>query len=242
MTSNRQQHGTVRCGAFTLLEILAAVSMSATVLAALVSVSFGTVRLRERRARRFEDRFVVDYAVRQLRDDLTGIVVPAGLLAGPMLGEPDESGAVRLDRLEFFSTSLPAASDAPWGDIAFVSYYLEEAEDGVAYTLVRAIDRNLLAEVAEEPEEDVLLAAVDSLEISYFDGETWVDSWDSTTVENELPRAISVRLELAQVEEAETAPAPVELTIEVLPQVLPSETETDGAQTGAGDGQGGMGL
>jgi len=63
--------------------------------------------------------------------------------------------------------------------------------------LVRRVRKNLLAETAEEPVEQVILRNVASFDLRFFDGTTWTESWDSTTLDNAMPLAVEMVLETA---------------------------------------------
>ena len=56
---------------------------------------------------------------------------------------------------------------------------------------------NLLAPREVEPEEQVLCRNVISLNLRYFDGDGWVDAWDSTADANSLPLAVEIDIEIA---------------------------------------------
>jgi len=221
LQSVRDQHR------FTLLEMLAATAMFAVVLAALLSVFHGTLRMRERSCARIDGGLAREEIVSGLQRDLLGVVPPTGVLAGAFVGEKVEAGAVRLDQVRFRTSIGPLGEDEPWGDVVEVSYLLEASARGEGHDLIRASRRNLLAAVAEDPEGDVLAGAVGSFEINYLDAETWVDSWDSTTRENELPRALRLRIDFLPL--AGVTPPPVELIAEIVTQ----------PRTGASAGEGG---
>ena len=46
-------------------------------------------------------------------------------------------------------------------------------------------------------DEQVLCRNVTSLNLSYFDGEGWVDEWDSTADANSLPLAVQIDIKIA---------------------------------------------
>jgi prepilin-type N-terminal cleavage/methylation domain-containing protein len=62
--------------------------------------------------------------------------------------------------------------------------------------LVRRVTTNLLAQVAPEPFEEVLCRGVRSLNLRYYDGLAWQETWDSTLVDNEIPSAVELTIEL----------------------------------------------
>jgi prepilin-type N-terminal cleavage/methylation domain-containing protein len=72
------------------------------------------------------------------------------------------------------------------------------AADGNPNSLmvVRRVTENLLAPVEQPPMDEVLCRGVRSFRLRYFDGTQWVDSWDSTEYQDELPPAVEVTIEL----------------------------------------------
>ena len=66
-----------------------------------------------------------------------------------------------------------------------------------SYRLVRKVTTNLLSPKEVDPEEHVLCRNVMSLNLRYFDGDSWLDEWDSTEDANSLPKAVEVDIEIA---------------------------------------------
>lgn len=212
---------------FTLLEILAATAISAILLGSLYSVFHGALKLRERTFAEVETAIPRSYIAMIIRRDLTNLSPPTGILAGPAIGESDEVDGFRQDRLEFYSSSGIVNEDDPWGDIQKVEYYLQEPqdpnEDQEGLNLVRGVTRNLLASISEEPEENILLGGIQSLQITYFDGIIWQDTWDSTVVENEAPKAVNIIVKFIPEDETKRVKPPLELTFEITSQGAASQ-------------------
>ena len=205
--------------AFTLLEVLAATAITAVLLGSLYSVFHGVLQLRESTFNTLESSLPRAYVRSLLLRDLKGMAAPVGILAGAVIGEKDESEGFRRDRLEFFTSSGIINEQDSWGDLQKIEYYLEEPsekeEDQEGLDLVRAVTRNLLASVVEEPDEQRLLSGIRSLEITYYDGESWLDSWDSTVVENEAPGAVRIHLDFISTETNQWISTPLELVCEI---------------------------
>jgi prepilin-type N-terminal cleavage/methylation domain-containing protein len=193
---------------FTLIEVILATAIVAILMGALYTVFHGTMRLRETTYAAVESGLPVDYAARLIRRDLAAALPPGGILAGSFLGVSDSQAAGRMDNLDFFSASGVLTNDQPWANLQEVQYFLEDpngqsmsmsntARTAFSQTanskgmdLVRATRRNLTATVAEDPVEERLLQNVVSLEITYWDGQEWLDDWDSTALSNTIPSAI----------------------------------------------------
>ena len=226
-------------GGFTLLELLAAAAMFLVIIVALYSVFYSALRLRERANDSFEDRLSKDYVVSIIERDLAAALAPTGILAGPFVGEKEEQGSLRLDRLEIHTASGTIDEDDPWPDVQKVEYSAIEPEDTENLNekdLVRSVTRNLLSSIEEEPEQQRQLGDVQSLEFGFYDGESWQESWDSTTQENELPRAIRVRIAFLPEEETESAPLPIELIVPIAVETISTEsTEEQGTERTGGE-------
>jgi len=116
-----------------------------------------------------------------------------------------------------------------------VSYYLSPAsEGGPTKDLVRVVTRNLLSAIEATTENQPLLTGVNSAAISYFDGENWLDTWDSITTST-LPAAIKFSLVLAPRDRntSRPDPAPIELIVPVLVKTsatLQQEAAAEAAQ------------
>lgn len=216
--------------AFTLLEVLAATAISAVLLGSLYSVFHGVLRLRQSTFNTLESSLPRAYIGSILERDLKGMAAPVGILAGAVLGEKDESEGFRRDRLEFFTSSGIIKEQDPWGDLQKIEYYLEETlvkeKEGNGLDLIRAVTRNLLASVVEEPDEQRLLSGIRSFEITYYDGESWLDSWDSTVVENEAPGAVRIHVDFTSAETDKQDRTPLELVCEIPAKPIPIEEVT----------------
>ncbi len=227
----------IRARAFTLLELLVATSIFSVLIAALYAVLFGGIRLRETAWADFEAGVKREQVARVLERDLEQVVVPAGILAGPLLGETRTTDQERTDHLEFYAASGPVIDDEPWAEIQKVEYFLEapiDDTDEEGFDFVRRVQRDLLATVVEEEEipetEWRLLSGVTAMTIQYYDGAQWVDSWDTTTVENENPEGIRLRLEFASETDGRARP-PLEIVCEVSQQPRPTAS---GSSSGGG--------
>jgi len=235
---SRSTRSRIEGRAFTLLELLVATAIFALLIAALYAALFGGVRLRETAWKDFEAGVDRDQVGHILADDLNHIVVPAGILAGPLLGQTATNDRERADRLEFYSTTGAVTEKEPWGEIQKIEYFLEESTDdtdGEGYDFVRRVQRDLLATVVEQDDvpgpEWRLLSGVTALTIQYYDGLQWVDSWDTTTVENENPEGISLRLDLAPDADGRIRP-PLEIVCESAQQPRPTASPSGGGGSG----------
>ena len=221
-----------------MLEVLVATAIFVVLVGALYSLLHGALKLRETAYEVTEAGLPNDYIALLIKRDLANVVAPVALLAGPMIGEKNEQGEQRLDRLELHTTSGIVNDTDPWGDVQKVEYYLarpREYSESEGNELARAVTRNLLASTVEEPEEEWLLRGVQALKFEYYDGEYWQDAWDSTTRENETPLALRMHIEFVPPEQGERLRRPIDLICEIVTKAFAQEGEQDG-QTSQGTG------
>ena len=112
---------------------------------------------------------------------------PTGLLASSFLGDSSS--------LDFYCTG-PEYGAALQGGARRVQYALGEDGGANAQSLVRRVTANLLAPVEVEPPEERVCSGVGELVFEYYDGSSWLDSWDSTQHSDTLPVAVRVTLSL----------------------------------------------
>ena len=203
---------------FTLLELLVAMSLMVVVASCLYTALYTGFRAYREAQAAVDPTAVASNVIELLKRDLCGVLPPGSHLAGAFIGT-DSGGlqGVDLDSLEFYTThvylndtqpqetAVSAASldlttlTQPVGGIGKVTLLLEEdteTKDGT-YLLLREVTTNLLAPNELDASEQVLCRDVVSLNLRYFDGTGWVDSWDSTEDSNSLPLAVEVDLEVS---------------------------------------------
>ncbi len=195
MPSGRRQHG-----AFTLLELLVAMVLMVVVASCLYTALYTGFRAYRSALAAVEPTSLAINAIELLKQDICGVLPPGSHLAGAFIGT-DSSGikGVDVDSLGFYTTHVYADEEQLAGGVSKVELLLEEDadnEDGY-YQLVRLVTANLLPPRDVEPEEQVLCRNVVSLNLRYFDGEGWVDDWDSTADANSLPLAVEIDIEIA---------------------------------------------
>ena len=191
---------TSRHKAFTLLELLVAMVLMMVTAACLYTALYTGFRARRSAIAAVEPTSVAINAIELLKQDLHGVLPPNGVLAGAFLGT-DSAGAkgVDADSLEFYTTHVYAEDDQLAGGTGKIEIILEEDtdEDRTNYRLIRRVTTNLLAPRNVDPDEYVLCRNVVSLNLRYFDGDGWLDDWDSTADANSLPLAVEIDIQIA---------------------------------------------
>ena len=210
--------------AFTLMEVMLALVVSAIVLAGVGGVFYSAIRLRDRTASMVDESVSLHQALNFLRRDLLGALPPAGTyaLAGDFKSEQIGGGIGQNFRLQFFTSTGVIKDSTSWGEIQEVSYELRDpiTHNGApGRELIRSVYRNLLATAIQEPEEQFLLGNVQSLEFSCYDGYDWRESWDTSLSDTNLPSAIRVRIQLANdSRSAQIAQQPFEMVVPLVTQ------------------------
>lgn len=223
--------GRIHSRGFTLLELLVATAMTAVLAGSL----YATLHIAFK-ARRGADAAVgqmrrAELAVELIRTDIESAVLPIGILAGEFLGEDETGRAGRpMDSLVLHCTAGGAAQTEGTGDVRMVELSCEPAEDGMSTVLVRRVTRYLLATTVEEAEPEVICRGVRTLDLKYYDGTDWQDSWDSTTRDNTLPLAVEVTMELVA-EDATEDGEDGYVVVRVLPVACGAKPEEARAET-----------
>jgi type II secretion system protein J len=219
-----------RSRAFTLIEVLLAVSVFAIVLAAINSVFNKIVEA-------IETALPLQHALNFIQKDLEGIMLPGGRLSGTFtttIQSMSNNVSFVGERLtpDIYTSSGNVGDLARWADVQKVAYFLamptNKATANPGKDLVRLVTRNLLPANVEEHDSQLLLPGVETMRLQFYDGLTWTETWDSNTSSN-LPSAIKVQLTLAEdLVNTRKIPAPIELIVPILLRSA-STNSTEGA-------------
>ncbi len=186
-----------RTGGFTLIELLIAVAILAVLVTAIYATLFNVLGTREEvqahmdRLREFR-RFSAIFS-REVRASYVNPSNSRSLWTGSgVKGSPHPMGSLSM-------TYFTYASGKPRsGDLMAVRYGAEETEDGI--TLYRESwnpyngKEGIKAEVMED---------IDGFNLSFFDGEKWVDSWDGAERKGP-PMAVRASIDVRAVEGIKT--------------------------------------
>lgn len=226
---NRAPKHLRRAAAFTLLELLLAVSVFAVVILAIHFVFFGAIRLRNKTTAATDAAVPLQQAVAILRRDLMNVLVPGSKFSGQFQSAPttasnlttsatSAAGGRRVSP-DLYTASANLGDTLPWSEVQKVSYSLLPSTNGSAgLDLVRTLTRNLLPALTEEPESQWLMAGVQDVVFQFYDGTQWRDAWDSTTETTPLPQAIKVQISLVPENNGPTRQSPVELLVPIMVQ------------------------
>lgn len=221
----KRSSSTMARGGFTLIEILIATLIFATIMLALNAVYYGAARLSTRATEIAIDQTAIAYAVNLMKNDFRAALPPGGVFSTNFRTDIQNMAHNGSVRLEFSTASGQPRLNEPWGDAQRVAYYLADPIDLSdapvrGKELVRAVHRNLLPSVDEPPVEQWLMSGIETLQFHFYDGSQWNDTWDSESAEIPLPKAVKVRLLFSVREENGSAPPPLEFTAAVLAQAI----------------------
>jgi len=191
---------TIRKG-FTLLEMLAAMSLMVAAAACLYSSLYTGFRAKRGAEAAIEPSIMAANAIEIIKQDILGVLPPNGILAGAFMGADATDGlGAESDILMLFTTNTHTSDSPATGGISEIELLLESDDDdhngNGGYRLIRRVTTNLLSPRTLEPTEQVLCRNVGSLNIRYFDGFTWLDDWDSTGQGDTLPPAVEIDLRI----------------------------------------------
>jgi prepilin-type N-terminal cleavage/methylation domain-containing protein len=208
--------------AFTLIELLLAISIMSVVLVAINGVFFTALRMRNTAVNSLEASLPVEQALAVIEHDLANLVGSTntnGIFFGPLQTTNPTNSLPNQVGPDFYTSGGELDGVTPWSCGQKIDYILAPPTNGVrgpGMDLIRAVTHNLLpiAPPTQPDEKHAILSGVQSLMFLYYDGSQWDQTWD-TTQETNLPLAIKVQIKMAQVPGDQTQPKPLELVVPV---------------------------
>jgi prepilin-type N-terminal cleavage/methylation domain-containing protein len=191
--------------AFTLIELLLALSIMSMILAAMSGVLYLAYRLQNGVYNSLDQTMPVEQALTSIQRDLANIVCNNASNSAMFIGSfqtinqtnilPGQIGP------DFYTTDGEPDGLVPWGDVEKIDYLLAPSTNRnvAGRDLVRAVTRNLLPVNSSFPQPDqkrVLLSGVQNVIMTYYDGMSWDANWDSTQQTN-LPNGIKMTIQMA---------------------------------------------
>jgi type II secretion system protein J len=184
--------------AFTLIELTLSMAMVAMLALSMYTALSVAQLARKNGTANVEQMRSISIAADVLRQDFESVPPPTGTYAGPFVGIHQAGGAGGdADQLEFFSIGEdePIRPDFPMAEgIRKIQFLLRPEVNPPV--LVRRVIRNLKPTVEPQAEEEIICRDVRSFSVRYYDGFAWQESWDSTTLGDVLPMAVSITLEV----------------------------------------------
>jgi general secretion pathway protein J len=200
-----------RHSGFTLLEILIAIVIFATLLTTIYASYTGTFKVINDTESQAEIYRTARIAMERMIEDLESAYVQKGSRQASseggkenlfqFLGEEREIMGRRADTLRFISSAhIDFSGKDPGCGATRISYYVKESEDGEGFVLYRS-DNPLFKETDPLYVESGALVLCEGLIsvafIYYGEGGRKSDSWDSASegLENKIPKKVSITLE-----------------------------------------------
>lgn len=230
----------IRCRprGFTLIEVLLAVAVFAIVLAAINTVFFGALRLRNKTHDAFEIALPLQQTVGIIKRDLGGIMLPGGTMAGQFQTTPTNNSGGNIDFIglrvspDIFTCTGIIDDTSPWAEVQKVTYFLADpTNNATGRDLIRSISRNPIPlNTTDEPEQQWLMGGIERMAMQFYDGRAWAETWDSSLTTN-LPMAIKVQIALTGQNNRSSLLAPIEF---IVPVMVQPRTNTTATATGGG--------
>jgi len=191
---------------FTLIELIVAMSIVAIMAVSLYASVRIAFKAQDAAERAIEPSRTAELAMEFIRLDLDNATPPAGnngqialatgKLRGDFMGSDGTDNNHDSDDLNFYTTADAAEHESANGEVKQVEFLITTPQNSNERALVRRVTRNLLSALVPTPDEEVLCRGVVGFNLRYYDGTTWQDTWDSTAVNNALPTAVEVTIEL----------------------------------------------
>jgi type II secretion system protein J len=237
-------HRLADADAFTLIEMILAIGISAIVLVTICSVFFAAIRLRDATQDLVDSEAPVDQTLATMERDLECSMTPTNgttkVLSGDFrIGNITSVGISQPVSIEMFTATGNITDSKPWGDIQRVTYELRDPVNptGPGKDLIRTVTRNLMPVATPDTEDQWMMSGVQTITFSGYDGTQWWNTWDTTgetSVNTNLPLAVKVQIQFA----GNNNTAPIEF---VVPVDSVSRTNRTATTTTTDDTTGGTG-
>lgn len=190
--------------AFTLLELLVAMTIMSIIGASLYTSLHLAFRVRDSAEAAVEKARALEIAMSLIKEELSSAMPPSGVLAGAFEGEDgQDADGDDADTLSFYSSDHVPEEDEIACDVRKVEIEMVEREGSDEKVIVRGITTNLLSPKTLDPDAEILCGGVASLNFRYYDGSDWQDDWASGDNDNTLPEAVEITVTLAGDEDSD---------------------------------------
>jgi type II secretion system protein J len=240
--ASRSARQDCRSNGFTLIEVLMAAIASALIFAAIYGIFSNAMHLRDKATVRTHIAQMRARAVTVMQNDLKDALISGGSLAAVLTTVQTGHQSQFPGYLQFTTTNAEIADGQVGGDVQAIEYYIAEDTTSSARhsgTLVRTVNRNLLAETQVSAPQQPLISGVTSLEFDFFDGNTWQTSWTvANPTTDPLPQAVRVHIQLMG-EGNGPIPAPIDLAVPWTTKIYIGTSAASSATSGTGTTTGG---
>ncbi|HEY3861109.1 MAG TPA: GspJ family type II secretion system protein [Verrucomicrobiae bacterium] len=208
--------------AFTLIELLLAVSIMVILVGAISGTFFAALHLRNSTVNSIQATLPVEQALDVIQNDLANVICSTNTnstFLAPLQTDNTTNNLPNQIGPSFYTSGGELDGMAPFGCMQKVDYLLATPTNGYrgpGRDLIRAVTRNMLpiSQPAQPDEQHTLLEGVQSLNFTYYDGTQWEQVWD-TTQQTNLPQAIKVQIQMAQGPGTLARNQPLELVVPI---------------------------
>jgi len=192
MTVAKPRTDLIRYG-FTLFELVIALAIFTIISGAV----YGTLRngvAAQRTGERNAEILQIARTVlaRIVSDVRSAYTSEEGVFRGEMVGEDEVGTDVDLDTLRFVATHTPKVDATGEMDLANIEYYIDDDEDTDERGLM--CRQSPVVDLVEQQENTLEIAAeIRSLNLRYYDGTDWQDTWDSSG-DGVLPLSVEISI------------------------------------------------
>ncbi len=180
--------------AFTLLELLVAMSIMAVITTAMYSTLYIAFRAKDSLENAITPFADINAVFDVIRSDLACAIDPEMSLSGAFVGE--ESAINDNSSISFYTSNYIPGEDEIACDVYQTEYSLEKYDQWDGYALVKRSATNLLSQSEVESRTEILCRGILSFEIEYYDGASWTTSWDSENMTYTLlPPLVKITIE-----------------------------------------------
>jgi len=178
---------------FTLLEVVISVGILAVILTIVYNTFNSSMKAFTAMENQGDAYAQARIVLNRMEEEIASIYFSTSEKSNTgLLGEDRDEYDLPADSLHFTSLShIRWVKDSKESELCEIGYYLEKDEE--TGFLFRREDWNVDGTIEEGGRPLELAEGVDGLNFRYYDGEEWVDEWDSR-IKKGLPKAIEVVL------------------------------------------------
>ncbi|AQQ71385.1 hypothetical protein SMSP2_01758 [Limihaloglobus sulfuriphilus] len=197
---------TTRNTGFTLLELMVALAIMGVIALSMYSSIFIASRAKDTTDAALGPYNTIMPAFDMMRNDIIAAMSPGGLFAGYFTGTEESAGDdLYSSYVSFYTAGFRPSAGEKASNIIRVEYFLGDAfeyddkyslydiqEESEQLVLIRRKTLNLLSTDSGLYEDEIVCRGLASFALEYYDGYSWVSSWDPEASDIPLPMAVRV--------------------------------------------------
>ncbi len=197
---------------FTLLEIILALSILATIGIITINILSGQIATRQKLADLNTEQHTLDATLNHITQDLQGAYLPDQKIISS-LNLPNRPIVPRFylknENLIFFTQAFKSfLRDSNQGNQAFIRYTIKPDNDNSRKKqLIRAVDTDLIVSIEQTDVgiAEILIDDLESFKVEFWDGNKFRPEWDSSSgdTQNKMPKMVKIHLSLYSIEKPE---------------------------------------